>query len=232
MTMRSAFLRCAVSLALVVTAVPAAEPGPSAAGAQSSAPAGVSSPSSEWVKRLQRKPIADKPARELFGSASWQRPVKPVAAARPAPPPVPYVFMGRMSQQGSSEIIFLTKGDQIYKVTEAGDVLDGVYRVDEVAANHIALTYLPLNAKQIVTFAASAATTQKPGASAQPAATPMPIATRDVIAPDQPAAMTVPIATRDVISPAPASSNRPAFAQALDSHPSAPSAAVTPAAKP
>ena len=230
LTMHGAFLQCAVSLALVVTAVPAAEVGPSVADSQSSAPAGTSSPSSELVKRLQRKPIAEKPTHELFGSASWQPPVKPVAAAarkpKPVAPPVPYVFMGRMSPHGSSEIIFLTKGDQIYRVTAAGDVLDGMYRIDEVAANHIAFTYLPLNAKQIVTFAASAATTPTPVAPAQPAATIVPAVT--IV----PVATNVPIATRDVISTAPARSDPPAIAQAQDGRPPVPTAAATPEAKP
>ena len=252
LTMHGAFLQCAVSLALVVTAVPAAEVGPGAADPQSSAPAGTSSPSSELVKRLQRKPIAEKPAHELFGSASWQPPVKRVAVAAPRPvaPPVPYVFMGRMSPQGRSEIIFLTKGDQIYRVTAAGDVLDGIYRIDEVAANHIALTYLPLNTKQMVTFAASAPTAPTPVAPAQPAATIVPSATNVPPATDAPpvtdappatkvqsativpAATKVPIATRDVISTAPARSDPPAIANAQDGRPFPPSAADTPAAKP
>ena len=211
LTMRGAFLQCAVSLALLVTAVPAAEVGPGATDPQSSAPAGASNPSSDLVKRLQRKPIAEKPAHELFGSASWQPPVKPVVAAPPpAPlaPPVPYAFMGRMTPQGRSDIIFLTKGsdDQIYSVTAAGEVLDGIYRVDEVATDHIGLTYLPLNTKQILSFRARATTSP------------------EGVAPAQSAAPIVPIATRDVISTGPA---RPP--QALDGPPSAPGAAGSPA---
>jgi len=62
-------------------------------------------------------------------------------------------------------------------VTAPGDVLDGVYRVDEVAADHIGLTYLPLNAKQTLSFGAGAA----PGAPPPPGQVPVPIATRDVI---------------------------------------------------
>ena len=213
LTMRGAFLRCTVSLALVVTAVTAAEVGPGAADPQSSAPAGASNPSSDLVKRLQRKPIAEKPAHELFGSASWQPPVKP--AATPVPqlvtPPVPYTFMGRMTPQGGSDIIFLTKGGdgQIYTVNAAGDVLDGVYRIDEVAAGHIALTYLPLNSKQILSFGAGAATSL------------------ERVAPAQPPVPAVPIATRDVLATGPA---RPP--QARDGPPSAPVAADIPEQQP
>ncbi len=188
--MRDAYLTCALALVFTAATVSAAEVGQGAVSAQSAGPTGAPGSASELVKRLQRKPIAGKPARELFGSATWQPPVKPVpaAAAAPAPAPVaplvPYVFMGRMTQQGGFDIIFLTKGtsDQVYTITAAGNVLDGVYRVDEVAADHIALTYLPLNTKQILSFAAGAA----------------PPAER--VAPSQPREMTVPIATRDVIS--------------------------------
>ena len=204
--MHGAFLQCAVSLALLVTAVPAAEAGPGAADPQSSAPAGASNSSGDLVKRLQRKQITEKPAHELFRSASWERPVKPVAAPAPQPiaPPVPYAFMGKMTPQGRSVIIFLTKGggDQIYSVTAAGEVLDGIYRIDEVATNRIALTYLPLNTKQILSFGAGATTFP------------------ERVAPAQPASPSVPIATRDVISAGPA---RPP--QVRDDRPSAPAAA-------
>ena len=41
-----------------------------------------------------------------------------------------------------------------------GDVLDDIYRVDEVATDYIALTYLPLKMKQILSFREGAAASE------------------------------------------------------------------------
>ena len=192
LTMRNNLLSCALGFALAVTGASAAEPAANAETVQNSGAAGAaattgaSGASGDLVKRLQRKPIAEKPTRDLFGSASWQPPPKPVVLPPPpAPvaPPLPYVFMGKMTQSGNSDIIFLTKGggEAVYTVTAAGDVLDGIYRVDEIAAEYIALTYLPLKLKQVLSFAAGAGPLQTGSAPFQPRETPLPIPTRDVI---------------------------------------------------
>ena len=207
LTMRDYLLSCVLGFALAVTPAAAAEPGPNAETAQSPGATSATGASGDLVKRLQRKPIAEKPTRDLFGSATWQPPPKPAAPPPPPPPPMapplPYIFMGKMTQSGHADIIFLTKarGDEVYTVSARGDVLEGIYRVDEVAAGHIALTYLPLNIKQILSFAEGA------------------VGPRAGIVPSQPGEIPVPIPTRDVISTAPASPNPPSVAQMPTSSP-------------
>jgi hypothetical protein len=44
-------------------------------------------------------------------------------------------------------VVFLVKGDRVYSVSQ-GDVIDGMYHVDGITGNSMALTYLPLNIKQ------------------------------------------------------------------------------------
>jgi len=138
---RNSLLLCALSFSVAVTTALAAELALNAETVQNLGVTGKSSGSGELVNRLRRKPIPEKPAHELFGSTSWQSSVKPAAAAKrrryQRVPPVPYVFMGRMTQSGKSDFIFLTKprGDELYTVTAAGDVLDDIYRVDEVATD-------------------------------------------------------------------------------------------------
>ena len=165
LTVRNRLRLCALSFAVAVTAALAAEPRPSAKTVQNLVPTDKTRGSGELVKRLQRKPIPTKPVHELFGSASWQSSVKPAATAKRRryrqAPPVPYAFMGRIAQSGKSDFIFLTKTrtDEVYTVT-AGDVLDDIYRVDEVATDYIALTYLPLKMKQILSFREGAAASE------------------------------------------------------------------------
>ena len=69
-------------------------------------------------------------------------PARPTLARAPEVPPLPYRFAGK-SKQGSTELVFLAKGDTVIAVKE-GDTLEGDYRVVSITPLHIELVYLPL----------------------------------------------------------------------------------------
>jgi hypothetical protein len=50
--------------------------------------------------------------------------------------------------------VFLVASDRNY-VARLGDTLDGRYRVEDIAEDGLALTYLPLGTKQVLQFAAT-----------------------------------------------------------------------------
>lgn len=82
-----------------------------------------------------------------FSPHSWQTAAKPGAAARgvaPAPsaPPLPYRFVGRLYQNGATQVFF-GKGDTVLAARQ-GDTLDGQYRVDSVSDGEVTLVYLPM----------------------------------------------------------------------------------------
>lgn len=80
------------------------------------------------------------------------RPPPPVAAKpaqaeeRPAAPPLPFKYLGRMDEGEASVLLLSFQGEDV--MARAGDTLGGRYRVEEIAEASIRFTYLPLNEPQ------------------------------------------------------------------------------------
>lgn len=134
------------------------------------------------------------PHGDVFGARSWAPPVAaPQPAVQvstpPAPPPVPYRFVGHLTRDGTKQH-FLMKGDVLLPVNE-GEVLDGTYRVDAIAADEITLVYVPLGLQTRLALvspvdnAASGARTSPPVVNVLPSTSP-PIA----LQPPSPSAVT------------------------------------------
>ena len=100
-----------------------------------------------WEK-LNRQPLPEN-AQDIFAGKSWYVAPPPPKAPPPSAPPLPYVYMGKLAEEGEKLIILLSKQGRSYAVRE-GDVLDNMYRVDEMRAPVMTLTYLPLNIKQTI----------------------------------------------------------------------------------
>lgn len=67
--------------------------------------------------------------------------------AKPVAPPLPFVFVGRYVERGDVRVA-LADGEQLYLV-RVGDVIEEKYRVERID-KEVSLTYLPLNAIQIL----------------------------------------------------------------------------------
>ena len=138
---------------------------PLTAAAGSSAEVGP--PGDLDLNRLKRTPGSEASTdvfnRKSFAPAPPPRPAKPiaqpgaaVAAAPPPPPPpppVPFSYMGRLAE-GGKNLVFLAMGDRNL-VVKAGDIIDNTYRVDEIGASALVLTYLPQNVRQSMPIGAS-----------------------------------------------------------------------------
>ncbi|TBW34457.1 hypothetical protein E0E54_14195 [Azotobacter chroococcum] len=99
------------------------------------------------------------PQADLFAARSWHAPparrpldaapAKAAALTPPAPPaapPLPFEFIGRLDDSVRLRV-FLLRGDHLHTV-QAGDVIDGTYRVEKVAADELTFVYLPLKQTQ------------------------------------------------------------------------------------
>lgn len=98
--------------------------------------------------KLQRE-VKDEVAADLFEAKSWYvppPPPKPLPPPPPSAPPLPFVYMGKLIEDGLLTV-FLTKQERNY-VVKAGDTIDGMYKVEEVNPRMMTLVYLPLNIKQ------------------------------------------------------------------------------------
>jgi hypothetical protein len=105
------------------------------------------------LARLNRQLLPEE-VKDMFAGKSWYVAPPPPKPAPPSAPPLPFVYMGKLAEEGEKVVILLTKENRSYEVRE-GDVLDNIYRVDEVRAPVMILTYLPLNIKQTIQIGAS-----------------------------------------------------------------------------
>jgi hypothetical protein len=120
--------------------------------ARNQAGAGKQAPRIETLKLapLQR-PALETSRNSLFGSKSWYvapPPPKPVPPPPPSAPPLPFSYMGKLIEEERTTV-FLSRQDRNF-VVHAGDTIESTYRVDEINAGFMTLTYLPLDTKQIL----------------------------------------------------------------------------------
>ena len=73
----------------------------------------------------------------------------PLPPPPPSAPPLPFRYMGRMTDDLTQPVFFLVKGDQLYNV-KVGDVIEATYRIDSVAGSSLRLIYLPLDIAQLL----------------------------------------------------------------------------------
>ena len=116
---------------------------------------GSSSSSTSSLVLPKRADLDQVSKNNLFAATDWTPPLPPPPAppkAAPAPPPqappMPYRFVG-MLEDRTKPAAFLAKGEALL-IVSAGDTIDGNYHVDTVSSKEIALTYLPLNQKQVI----------------------------------------------------------------------------------
>jgi hypothetical protein len=140
--------------------------GPTAADAQAPArarprteapPGGMEGGQAIDLARLQRAP-ATQPSAELFGEPPAAIAPPPPKASRraqevaeappppPEPPPLPFKYLGQLAEAGR-KLVFLAAGERNL-VVGAGDVIDGLYRIDAIGTDELMLTYLPMNVQQ------------------------------------------------------------------------------------
>lgn len=86
-----------------------------------------------------------------FAVRTWEppRPGAQIAAPPPPPqaPPLPFRFIGRVSDPERGNAFMLTAGDRVLSV-KAGDVLDGQYLVEEYRDGQLHFLYQPMNIRQ------------------------------------------------------------------------------------
>lgn len=130
---------------------PAPRPATPAASATAPAPA--------WTL-AERAPWPEASGSQL---AAWSPPPPPppppaaplqaavVDTGPPPAPPFPYQLIGRLEEGGVPAQALLASGNRSLSA-KAGDVIDGQWRVDSVGPSGLALTWLPGQQTQTLTF--------------------------------------------------------------------------------
>lgn len=87
---------------------------------------------------------------DLFSAKSVYSPPPQLSVPMTPPessvPPLPFTFIGRLVD-GEVTTVFLLKQNQNYNL-KVNDVVENTYRVEQIAEDHVVLTYLPLDAQQ------------------------------------------------------------------------------------
>jgi len=96
-----------------------------------------------WMKP-KADPFGEKPVIDPRANA-------PVVENREPPPLVfPFEYVGKLIADGK-ETFYLSKGDQIYPVAK-GEILDSLYRIEDISSDSIELSYLPDSRKITITL--------------------------------------------------------------------------------
>ena len=135
---------------------PAVNERPASSAAQAARPPDGNEPRFTLLSGLPpRAPIGEADG-DTFSPRAWApaAEVRSLAAA-PAPvaPPNPYRVAGVLLEDSATQV-FLSKAERVYEAA-AGDELEGGYRVEEIAADHVTLRYLPLGSLEKLAYSSS-----------------------------------------------------------------------------
>jgi hypothetical protein len=106
------------------------------------------------LDKLRRAAVADAPQNDPFSPRNFASPApraRASAAAVSAPkgaPPLPFSYVGWVSQDGKTEV-YVLRGEELISI-EAGQKIEPDYRVDSITDSSIRFTYLPMNKRQML----------------------------------------------------------------------------------
>lgn len=105
------------------------------------------------LSTLQRPPMEISDANP-FAPKSWY--VAPPAQAavpdaKPAAPPLPFVYKGKLGEDDGRQLYYLAKGDESF-VIAIGDTFAGTYQLESAREGALVIKYLPLSAAQILRY--------------------------------------------------------------------------------
>jgi hypothetical protein len=87
------------------------------------------------------------------GARAEEASAPPVLQLLQPAPPLPFRYVGRLLQNGRSEVLLL-RGGVLHSIAE-GDEIDGEYRVERITGAAIQFTYLPGSVTQRLDLAAA-----------------------------------------------------------------------------
>lgn len=96
------------------------------------------------VRAESSLPQNDPFAARSFGAAPQAQ--AGAAPARPEVPPLPFQYIGRVTENGKQEV-YVMRGDEVITL-ERGQKIGNEYRVDKITGKSITFTYLPLKTRQ------------------------------------------------------------------------------------
>ena len=84
---------------------------------------------------------------DIFAARTWEPPPPPPDLTPPPPPkapPLPFRFIGRISEPGKRPAFLLAQGEEVLTV-RVGDVIDRDWRLEKFTGGKLKFRYRPLN---------------------------------------------------------------------------------------
>jgi hypothetical protein len=102
------------------------------------------------------KPWQSTPAKSI--ASSYSRPS--AAVSEPRAPQAPFQYLGRLDIEAGKALVFLTDGKRVYSLTP-GQAINNTWRLDRDEPQALHLTYLPMDAPQIISKSSRALANEK-----------------------------------------------------------------------
>jgi hypothetical protein len=115
--------------------------------------ASVAVPASTPEKEEKPGDKADAPeAIDPFRTKTWHIAPPPPPPPTPRAPPLPFQFIGQLIEEGEARAFINHQGRNL--IIKTGDVINGTYLVEEIAAGKIVFVYQPLQERQVLSTGA------------------------------------------------------------------------------
>lgn len=131
---------------------PGVTPGPAPANAGAPPPGEAGQPGLADQAGAAATTAAAAPVPDIFGPRTWEPPPPPPDLSPPPPPeapPLPFRFIGRITEPGKKPAFLLARGDEVLTV-KVGDVIDRVWRLEKFTDGKLKFRYRPLNLLSIL----------------------------------------------------------------------------------
>ncbi|MDP3538811.1 MAG: hypothetical protein Q8S26_08920 [Azonexus sp.] len=83
-----------------------------------------------------------------FRPKTWFVPPPPPPPPTPKAPPLPFLYIGKLIEDGEPRVFLHHQGKQM--IARVGDLINGVYAVEEISSGQMTFIYQPLKEKQVL----------------------------------------------------------------------------------
>lgn len=87
-----------------------------------------------------------------FRNKNWVVTPPPPPPAKPTAPPLPFQYLGKVIEDGGVRVFLNHQGNNL--IVKAGDVINGIYTVVDIAGSKMTFLYQPLKEKQALSIGA------------------------------------------------------------------------------
>jgi len=87
-----------------------------------------------------------------FRNKSWVLAPPPLPPAKPTAPPLPFQYLGKIMEDSGIRVFLNHQGKNL--IVKAGDMINGIYTVVDIAGSQMTFLYQPLKEKQTLSIGA------------------------------------------------------------------------------